>query len=137
MEKYVKLSFVMERRVEMRKDCPHFESCSAPICPFETGLNFYWQPHEDICRNKEFQNHIVIRNQKAIKKLHSSSKTYFTTEMLSLNLKIREGFKGIENEDFTYEDERRWIKREKEYRKRLLLEIKKRARKILKEVKNG
>ena len=51
------------------KECPKFDTCSAPLCPLDPELKkriWYWD--EPICKNKKFQKLRWIKKQKSIQK---------------------------------------------------------------------
>ena len=117
----------------MKEACPYFEGCNAPICPVENTGKAYWYPHEPICKHKGFKTSRLIENQKAIQKLKSAKDTYFTLDMLGMNLKIREGLKGLDGE-FSLKKERRWLIKERRYREKSIELAKKKAKNFLEEV---
>ncbi len=93
-------------------ECRHFETCEAPLCPldkvsFEHGI---WYPDEGICKLKEFQTLLWIKNQKKIKKVSNNSDTYYTVRMLNNHLIVRKGIKGLDpDKSVSKKEEQAWI----------------------------
>ena len=49
------------------ENCPHFQRCSANICPMDKELlKRTWFVDEEVCRRKEFKNHPVVVAQKYV-----------------------------------------------------------------------
>ena len=80
------------------KQCKHFDTCSAPLCPLDASSlgGGLWYPDEDICKVRRFQQDRWIKNQKKIKKVGSYETGYFTKEMLDRRLFVKKGIKGID-----------------------------------------
>ncbi|MGC8585885.1 MAG: hypothetical protein ACP5L4_07235, partial [Thermoplasmata archaeon] len=70
-------------------NCPYFGKCNAPLCPF---FNFQgiWYADEEICKNSEYSNQDVIKNQKKIAKVNKKHEIQgiFTYDMLNKPLRI-------------------------------------------------
>jgi len=70
--------------------CPRFGSCSAPLCPLETGKGVeltQWYTDEDICN--EHPNLDWVKRQRRLKKLKKTG--YFTIGMLVVEARISNG----------------------------------------------
>ena len=80
---------------EKRKECRHFNDCSAPLCPVAMNTRAVWLSEDDICRRHDFKDSIIIRNQRKIKRRSGDSSRYFNYKMLSMEFIIRKGILGI------------------------------------------
>ncbi|MGC8585820.1 MAG: hypothetical protein ACP5L4_06905 [Thermoplasmata archaeon] len=97
--------------------CPYFELCNAPLCPL---YNFQgiWYADEEICKNPEYSNLDVIKNQKKISKINKRHEVQgiFTYNMLNRSLIVKKGITGLK-EDLLLEgipkSEKTWIKNRK------------------------
>lgn len=97
------------------KECPRFDSCSAPICPMdEQSLECSgWFPDEDICVKEEFSKLPWLRNQRKISRKANDLEGYFNLRMLSRDCIIGRAISGIDpdsenSEDFQTE---RWLEK--------------------------
>jgi len=95
-------------------DCPKFEDCSAPICPFlqSTLDGGIWYPDEEICKAKKFWGLDWIKKQKAISKARAPNDRYFTVEMIKAINRVQKGIAGIDPDQPLEEAEkaeRNWI----------------------------
>lgn len=95
-------------------DCPHFDNCSAPLCPLQpdTVDGSIWYPDEEICNRKDFQSLDWIANQKAIVKAKAPADKYFSASMLQFIRQVRKGIEGINPDQplkQAKEAERKWI----------------------------
>ncbi|MHC4069848.1 MAG: hypothetical protein ACYSR8_09795 [Planctomycetota bacterium] len=93
------------------KQCKHFDTCSAPICPLDesslkSGL---WYPDEKICSSRGFQQKRWIKNQKKIKKVGSYDTGYFTKVMLDRRLFVKKGIKGIDPDKDGPKQIKKWL----------------------------
>ena len=80
-----------------KKECNHFDSCSAPICPLdaESLENCYWFPDEEICKNTAEKKN-WIKRQRKIARVVEDKETYYTVAMLKHNCQIKQATKGID-----------------------------------------
>ncbi|MEM3844848.1 MAG: hypothetical protein QXU98_04010 [Candidatus Parvarchaeota archaeon] len=142
----------MTRNIEKKRgpeDCRFYNSCSASLCPLDSGMKeMIWCPEEnqpgDICRNPEFRNMRFIRTQKkiakAVKKRSENRNDFFTFAMLDRDIIIRRGIKGL-NPDVseTVKDplreykirEERWLKKHPEISEQKIESMRERGRKSL------
>ena len=99
------------------EECPFFLFCNAPLCPL---YNFQgiWYADEEICKNPEYSNLDVIKNQKKISKINKRHEVQglFTFNMLNRSIIVKKGISGI-SEDQDFDDiaksEKAWIKKHK------------------------
>ena len=91
-----------------RIKCSAWEHCNAPICPLDKQSieNSLWYSDEDICRRKDQQENIVIKNQKEIKKMNLSG--FFTYDMLNRELDLDKIESGMDPDN--KRSINRWIK---------------------------
>jgi hypothetical protein len=95
--------------------CPYFEKCDAPICPLN-NFQGIWYADEEICKNPEYSNLDVIKNQKKISRINKKHEVQgiFTFAMLNRPLKIYKSISGL-NEDQDLDDiaksENAWIQK--------------------------
>ena len=81
---------------EKRKECRHFNDCSAPFCPVAMNTGAVWLSEDEICSRHDFKDSIIIRNQSKIKRKSGDPSKYFNYKMLSMEFVIRKGILGIE-----------------------------------------
>ncbi|MEM3192364.1 MAG: hypothetical protein QW292_09785 [Candidatus Parvarchaeota archaeon] len=129
------------------EDCKFFNSCSANLCPLDSGMKeMIWCPEEnqpgDICRNPEFRNMRFIRTQrkiaKAVKKRSENRNDFFTFAMLDRDITIKSGIRGIFEPSDTVKDpmkwyqdkERKWILKHPEKKQLSLEELEKRRQRM-------
>jgi len=98
-----------------RSDCS-FRRCSAPLCPLneESLTKGIWYPGESICRNEEFIDTPMVKNQMKAKRC--SDEFYFTAPMLECVKMVSKDLKGLDPdvpEDKVKSKEQRWINRER------------------------
>ena len=97
------------------RDCPQFNSCSAPLCPADADSlkNGIFYPNEDVCQLRAFSNLDWVRRQKRIAVRSKNPYFYFTLKMLCQNCIIRGGIEGLDP-DATSIDEtaavKSWLK---------------------------
>ncbi len=123
-------------------ECRHFETCEAPLCPLdkvslEHGI---WYPDEGICKVKEFQALLWVKNQKKIKKASNpnSSDTYYTVRMLNNHIVVRKGIKGLDpDKAVSKKDEQVWINARKLKKKTLSQEEKRKRLEALKKAREA
>ena len=99
----------------MRKECPKFETCDAPLCPLdpqslEHGL---WYPNEAICVNRKLSSQSWIKAQRKIKKATKDVNRYFTFAMLNQGCVIRSGIVGLDPDSERSKNilEKAWLRR--------------------------
>ena len=77
-------------------DCRYFDSCSAPMCPKDSGVaKTAWFPSEEICKLKDVPEW-VKRQRKIDKKAVGFEAGCFTLPMLERDCVIAKGIKGID-----------------------------------------
>lgn len=95
-----------------RSDCKKFETCSAPLCPFDKNKNYVWYPDEDICSRALSKNFPWLRKQKRMqRKGMNIDNGAFTRLMLKCeNFKMTSKLFGLSmGKDWKLE-ESEWIK---------------------------
>ena len=45
---------------EKRKECRHFNDCSAPFCPVAMNTGAVWLSEDEICSSHDFKDSIII-----------------------------------------------------------------------------
>jgi hypothetical protein len=98
-----------------RDDCPKFEHCSVPLCPWdqdslEYGLAY---PDEPICSLQKANQVDWVRRQRKVARKVKDRERYFTHRMLCRNCRIGVGTKGLDpNRDYDKraKDEEAWLK---------------------------
>ena len=102
-----------------KRKCPHFEQCSAPICPLDKSSvkNCAWFPDEEICRVRPYHADWVRRQTVIAKKLGEDPEAgCFTVKMLQRNCLIRKGTTGADPEKGPpHRQEEKWLKEHPEY----------------------
>ena len=93
------------------KDCTHFDTCSAPLCPLHADGAGLWYPDEPICKShKHHQGARWVANQRKIAKKAKSAEGYFTKAMLDRDFLVRRGIEGCNPDALDADAEiRRWI----------------------------
>jgi hypothetical protein len=81
---------------EKRKECRHFDECSAQFCPMAMNIHATWLSQDEICKSHEFKDNIIIRNQRKIGRRSGDTSRYFNYEMLNQEFIIRKGILGID-----------------------------------------
>lgn len=102
----------------IKKECDHFNTCSAPLCPLdnESMEHGIWYSDEEVCKVLRFARLMWIRNQKKIQRKSKDDSTYYTVEMINRKIIIRGGVMGINpNRDNTKELEQKWIENHPEF----------------------
>ncbi|MBZ5672299.1 MAG: hypothetical protein LAO04_21580 [Acidobacteriia bacterium] len=104
------------------KDCPYFNTCSAPICPEdpESLTNCAWFPDEETCHRRDLKGRAWITRQRKIARvLQGDSRSgSFTFDMLCRNFRISPGLRGLDPEAGpAHENEKAWFKGHSEIRK--------------------
>ena len=73
--------------------CPHYSTCSAPLCPDDSGLDeAAWFPGEEICRRNGIAFAAI---QRRITRAGISSETCFTVVMLRRNIPVTKTLRGL------------------------------------------
>jgi hypothetical protein len=81
---------------QAKRNCKHFEDCSAPMCPCDTGVaNTAWFADEPICRLQNTPEW-VKRQRKIAKAGGKETAGYFTLAMLERNCVIGKKISGID-----------------------------------------
>ncbi len=94
------------------EDCPRFEGCSAPICPFAENSFYIWYPDEETCQLNEFRGFDWVKRQRKLSK-KAVPDYYFTLTMLQQDFIIKKGIRGLDPDKDSYiaeGDENRWLK---------------------------
>lgn len=86
------------------KDCPSYETCSAPLCPLDIGNHVFF-PDEDICKKRNPP--AWVRTQKKIAKRAVDRDTYYTIDML---LEVKRVTAHISGADPDKVNDEAWIK---------------------------
>ncbi len=100
-----------------REECPYWNGCNAPMCPLlseEELKKVIWYPDEDICKRKDFQKLLWIRNQKKIKKRAKDVDHYFTFDMLNRDMRISKGIHGLDPDKDEKAQKKKWMSMHKE-----------------------
>ena len=99
--------------------CPHFEQCSAPICPLDKSSvkNCAWFPDEEICRVRPYHADWVRRQVEIQKKVGDDPEAgCFTVRMLEHNALIKKGTKGVDpDRGPAHKQEESWLKEHPEH----------------------
>ena len=76
--------------------CPHFSTCSAPLCPDDSTLEkSVWYPGEEICKRTGITFAAV---QRRIIRAGIGPETCFTVLMLKRNIPITKTLRGLDPE---------------------------------------
>ncbi len=81
---------------EKRKECRHFNDCSAQFCPLAMNEQAVWLPGDEICRSSDFSSTLIIQNQRKIRKKSGDPWRYFTYKMLDREFVIGKKTDGID-----------------------------------------
>jgi hypothetical protein len=95
------------------KECPRFDSCSAPLCPMDI-VGSIWYPDEEICTSHAFGSLLWIKNQKKISRKCRDLSGYFNLEMLSHNCQIKGGITGLDPDSTNLDDKKatlNWLRK--------------------------
>ena len=79
-----------------RKECRHFNYCSAQFCPLAMNEHATWLRGDEICRRSDFSGNLLIQNQKNIRKKSGDPWKYFTYKMLDREFVIGKKTDGID-----------------------------------------
>lgn len=85
-----------ESKVLTAKDCPQFESCSAPLCPLDLIDNAAWSPDEEICAGHNYSTLPWVRRQRKIARKVRNKDYFFTIDMLNQNCTLTVATEGID-----------------------------------------
>jgi len=112
------------------KDCRHFETCSASLCPLDKQSLEYgiFYPDEEICKLKKFQTLPWVKKQKRIVKVGLPNDRYFTVEMMMAMTQVRSGMEGVDPDQplaKAKEAERNWARGHKKEQREALRREKK------------
>ena len=89
--------------------CPHFSTCSAPLCPEDSTLEkAAWFPGEEVCK-REGVNFAAV--QRRITRAGISSETCFTVIMLGRNIPVTKTLRGLDPERPRIEALESWFAR--------------------------
>ncbi len=120
---------------KIRKMCPKYEGCSAPLCPLDVNSlqNIIWYPDEEICKFKPFGGLLFIRNQRKIANKTGDVTKYFTYDMLNRKFIIKKGITGLDPDKEERLQLKKWFKshpEQKEISSKEKEELRKRMAKI-------
>ena len=95
--------------------CPHFQDCSAPICPEdqESLVNCAWFPDESICRRETYASLPWVQKQHRIARAtgRDSERGCFSQLMLAHDCRVYKTIQGLDPETaITVERAQKWIK---------------------------
>jgi len=92
--------------------CPHFTTCSAPLCPEDPASleQAVWYPGEEICKRHGVD--FALR-QRRIARAGIGSETCFTASMLRRNIAVTKTLQGLDPERPQDEALESWFKRHK------------------------
>jgi hypothetical protein len=95
--------------------CPHFQDCSAPICPEdpESLANCAWFPGEEICRREVYASLPWVRKQRrtALATGKDAERGCFTVEMLAHDCRVYGTVQGLDPEtEITVARSQKWIR---------------------------
>jgi hypothetical protein len=91
--------------------CPHFSTCSAPLCPDVSTLDSAaWFPGEEVCKREGIAFAAV---QRRIMRAGIGSETCFTVSMLRRKVKVSKGLRGLDPEKLRSEALASWLLRHK------------------------
>jgi hypothetical protein len=94
--------------------CPHFDSCSAPLCPEDPASleHAAWFPDEAACVRQDYSSTAMVRAQRRIARAtaRDSARGCFTADMLAGVTTISRGIKGLDPETpITSERVTKWL----------------------------
>ena len=88
------------------RDCPRFDSCSAPICPMEPAslVKGTWFPAEDqLCKLEKYGRTPLVSRQRKIARatrgMSYRESGVFASAMIEHPCVIRRGFRGLDPEE--------------------------------------
>ena len=77
-------------------DCHKYETCGAPICPYDTRSDIPWYPGEDVCPRHFTEGPPQwLKVQRRLAKKAENNDRYFTKAMLDATYAVRKETKGI------------------------------------------
>lgn len=118
-----------------RPDCNHYETCNAPMCPYDENLNkMIWYPDEDICKKRDVPNW-VKKQRKIAGKIREKS-GYFTLEMLDRHFRITKALKGLDPNKDEVPQLERWKDAHPEITEEEMERLKERGRKLQARLQN-
>jgi len=97
------------------RDCPHFQVCSAPLCPMDalSMQDGFWFPNDPVCRRTDVPNW-VKRQRSIVRRIgQNAERGAFTVTMLSHPSVIGKKYSGLDLErtDLAPETEAEWCMR--------------------------
>ena len=99
--------------------CPHFEVCSAPICPIDPSSvkNCAWFPDEEICRVRPYHADWVRRQVEIQKKVGDDPEAgCFTVKMLERQCVLTKKTTGADpDKGPPHRQEESWLKEHPEH----------------------
>ena len=99
-------------QIQEASECPHFEGCSAPLCPWDEQLaQRPWFPDEPICELRRTSSEPAwMYTQRKIALAAAGDDTYFVMAVLDGAPPIRHGIAGLNPDRVSRKDQiRRWL----------------------------
>jgi hypothetical protein len=91
--------------------CPHFTTCSAPLCADDSTLEkAIWYPGEEICKRSGIT---ITTVQRRIVRVGIVPNTCFTVSMLLRKVKVSKGLRGLDPERPRAEALESWLRQHK------------------------
>jgi hypothetical protein len=91
--------------------CPHFSTCSAPLCPDDANLEkAAWFPGEEVCKREGIDFAAV---QRRIMRAGIGPDTCFTVSMLRRKIPVTKTLRGLEPERPRAEALESWLRQHK------------------------
>lgn len=96
--------------------CPHFDSCSAPLCPEDPAslVHGAWFGDEEVCRRADYRSLPIVHVQRRIARLTSGDpgRGCFTAPMLGQGCRLTRAIRGIDPEAGPISSDRvaRWLR---------------------------
>ena len=89
-------------------ECPSYEGCKSPLCPFDPNPGHIWYPGEEVCRSRYPAN--WVRKQRKIARLSQiDNDRFFSIPMIQSIRRVGRGLKGA-NPDKPRAEEK-WLAR--------------------------
>jgi hypothetical protein len=78
--------------------CPHFDSCSAPLCPADSASlqHCAWFTDEEVCRRHDHSDDLMVRAQRKLAGVKNFSRGCFTAAMLSHTCEFGRRTEGLD-----------------------------------------
>ena len=104
------------------EDCKKFESCSAPLCPWDASSleHGLWYPDEDICNFQQANQLDWVRRQRKIAKKIENKLSFFTHKMLCQECRVTSAIKGLNPDKDRDKQEEDWLIKHPALTKRII-----------------